>query len=243
MKRVREFGVTAALLLASTVAQAQSAGDFVADVGWFHLAPQDSSKPLTVNALGTSVTEAGTGATVDDSDTFGLTGTYFFTDHIATTAVFGIPPKFHLTGTGSLAALGQIGSAYEWSPTLLLKYYFNDAQSRFRPYLGAGGSYVWYSGVKLSQAVSSGSFLYSQTYGTALEGTTTAKLSSSFVPVINAGFAYNIDKHWSVDVSLSYMWLSTRATLTTHSEVGTVTSSTKLKLDPIISFVSIGYRF
>ncbi|MFM0093413.1 outer membrane beta-barrel protein [Paraburkholderia sediminicola] len=242
MKQIKAFGVAAALLV-STAAQAQNAGDSVAGFGWFHLAPQDSSKPLTVNALGTSVTETGTGATVDDSDTFGLTATYFFTDHIAATAVLGAPPKFHLTGTGSLAALGQIGSAYEWSPTLLLKYYFNDAKSRFRPYVGAGGSYVWYSGVKLSSAVSSGSFLYSQTYGTALEGTTTAKLSSSFAPVINAGFAYNIDKHWSVDVSLSYMHLSTRATLTTQSKVGTVTSSTKLKLNPIISYVSIGYRF
>ncbi|MGF6598103.1 outer membrane protein [Paraburkholderia sp. GAS448] len=242
MMQKRVFGVAAALLV-STAAQAQSAGDFVAGFGWFHLAPQDSSEPLTVNALGTSVTKTGTGASVGDADTFGLTGTYFFTDHIATTAVLGAPPKFHLTGTGSLAALGEIGSAYEWSPTLLLKYYFNDAQSRFRPYLGAGASYVWYSGVKLDPAVSSGSFLYSQTYGTALTGPTTAKLSSSFAPVINAGFAYNIDKHWSVDVSLSYMWLSTRATLTTQSQFGTVTSSTKLKVDPIISYVSIGYRF
>lgn len=242
MMQIRVSALAAALLL-STAAHAQSAGDFVTNFGWFHLSPQDSSKPLTVNALGTSVTETGTGATVDDSDTFGLTATYFFTDHIAATAVFGIPPKFRLTGTGSLATLGQIGSAYEWSPTLLLKYYFNDAQSRFRPYVGAGGSYVWYSGVKLSSAVSSGSFLYSQTYGTALEGTTTAKLGSSFAPVINAGFSYNIDKHWSVDVSLSYMWLSTRATLTTQSKYGTVTSSTKIKLDPIVSFVSVGYRF
>ncbi|CAE6814268.1 Outer membrane protein W [Paraburkholderia aspalathi] len=242
MKQIKAFGVAAALLV-STAVHAQSAGDIVAGFGWFHLAPQDSSKPLTVNALGTSVTETGTGATVDDSDTFGLTATYFITDHIATTAVLGIPPKFHLTGTGSLSAFGQIGSAYEWSPTLLLKYYFNDAKSNFRPYVGAGASYVWYSGIKLSSAVSSGSFLYSQTYGTALEGTTTAKLSSSFAPVINAGFAYNIDKHWSVDVSLSYMQLSTRATLTTKSQVGTVTSSTKLKLNPIISYVSIGYRF
>ena len=151
MKRIKTFGVAAALLV-STAVHAQSAGDFVAGFGWFHLAPQDSSKPLTVNALGTSVTETGTGATVDDSDTFGLTATYFITDHIATTAVLGIPPKFHLTGTGSLSALGQIGSAYEWSPTLLLKYYFNDAKSNFRPYVGAGASYVWYSGIKLSSA-------------------------------------------------------------------------------------------
>jgi outer membrane protein len=236
------MGVMATLLI-SMAAHAQSAGDVVVNLGWFHLAPQDSSKPLTVSAFGTSTTETGTGASVDSADTFGLTATYFITDHIAATAVLGAPPKFDLSGSGSLSALGQIGTAYEWSPTLLLKYYFNDAQSRLRPYLGAGGSYVWYSGVKLSSAMSSGSFLYSSSYGTALEGPTTAKLSSSFAPVINAGFSYNLNKHWSVDASLSYMWLSTRATLTTQSSLGTVTSSTKVKLNPIISFVSVGYRF
>jgi outer membrane protein len=243
--QIRALGVMSvmAAFVISTAAHAQSAGDVVANLGWFHLAPQDSSKPLTVSALGTSTTETGTGASVDNADTFGLTATYFITDHIAATAVLGVPPKFSLSGSGALSSLGQIGTAYEWSPTLLLKYYFNDAQSRLRPYLGAGGSYVWYSGVKLSSAMSSGSFLYSSSYGTALEGPTTAKLSSSFAPVINAGLSYNIDKHWSVDASLSYMWLSTRATLTTQSKLGTVTSSTKIKLNPIISFVSVGYRF
>ncbi|SAL17389.1 membrane protein [Caballeronia udeis] len=243
--QIRALGVITAMaaLLISTAAHAQSAGDVVANLGWFHLSPQDSSKPLTVSALGTSTTETGTGASVDNADTFGLTATYFITDHIAATAVLGVPPKFDLSGSGTLSPLGQIGTAYEWSPTLLLKYYFNDAQSRLRPYIGAGGSYVWYSGVKLSPAMSSGSFLYSSTYGTALEGPTTVKLSSSFAPVINAGLSYNINKHWSVDASLSYMWLSTRATLTTQSKLGTVTSSPKIKLDPIISFVSIGYRF
>ncbi|CAH2793218.1 MAG: Outer membrane protein W precursor [uncultured Caballeronia sp.] len=44
-----------AALLISTAAHAQSAGDVVANLGWFHLSPQDSSKPLTVSALGTRV--------------------------------------------------------------------------------------------------------------------------------------------------------------------------------------------
>jgi outer membrane protein len=241
--QIRSIAVAAAFL-ASTAVHAQSAGDVVVNLGWLHLAPQDSSKPLTINAAGSSVTESGTGASVDDTDTLGITAAYFITDHIAAEGVFGIPPKFTLSGTGSLSQLGTLGTAYEWSPTLLLKYYFNDANSHFRPFVGAGGAYVWYSGVKLSSAISSGAFLYSSTYGTALEGTTTAKLSSSFAPVVNAGFVYNIDKHWSVGLSLSYMWLSTRATLTTHSSsVGTVTSSTKIKLDPIVSFASVGYRF
>lgn len=45
MLQKRAFTVTTALLI-SSVAQAQSAGDFVVNLGWFHIAPQDSSKPL-----------------------------------------------------------------------------------------------------------------------------------------------------------------------------------------------------
>lgn len=95
------------------------------------------------------------GASVDSADTIGLATTYFITDHIATTAIGGIPPKFRLTGTGSLSALGRVGSAYEWSPTILLKYYFHNAASNLRPYLAAGASYVWFSRVKLEPAAAS----------------------------------------------------------------------------------------
>lgn len=233
----------AAALLMTTITHAQSAGDIVVNAGWFHFAPQDSSQPLTVNALGSSVTAAGTGASIGDADTVGLTATYFVTDHIATAAAIGIPPRFKLTGTGSLSPLGQVGSAYEWSPALLLKYYFNESKSNLRPYLGAGVSYVWFSGVKLEPATARGAFLYSPTLGNALAGPTTARLSSSFAPVVNTGLTYNINDHWSVDLSVSYMWLSTRATLTTQSALGPVTSTTKLKINPLISLVSVGYKF
>ena len=236
------FAVATALLTC-TAAQAQRAGDIVANLGWFHFAPQDSSEPLTINALGSSVTAAGTGTSVDNADTVGFAATYFITDHIAITAVGGIPPKFRLTGAGALSSLGRAGSVYEWSPAILLKYYLNDATSNLRPYLGAGAAYVWFSGAKLEPAAASGALLYSPTLGTALEGPTTVKLSHSFAPVINAGLTYNISQHWSVDASLSYMWLSLRATLTTQSKLGTVTTSAKLKVNPIISFVSIGYKF
>ena len=110
--QIRSIAMAVALL-ASTAVHAQSAGDVVVNLGWLHLAPQDSSKPLTVNAAGTSVTESGTGASVDDTDTLGITAAYFITDHIAAEGVFGIPPKFTLSGTGSLAQLGKLGTAYE----------------------------------------------------------------------------------------------------------------------------------
>ncbi|MDR5805641.1 OmpW family outer membrane protein [Caballeronia sp. LP006] len=241
--KIKLMACAAMAALCATGAHAQAAGDIQLNAGWMHFAPQDSSDPFNISALGQSMTSPGAGASVSNSDTLGLTAAYFFTDHIAVEGVAGVAPKFHLDGKGTLGRLGELGTAREWSPTLLLKYYFMSAQSKFRPYVGAGASYVWFSDVKLSSAMSNGAFLYSPQFGTALTGPTTAHISSSFAPVVNAGFAYNFTQHWSAAFSVSYMWLSARATLTTNSAVGTVRSESKIKLDPIVTFLSVGYRF
>lgn len=239
----KQFACAAAAALCVTGAHAQAAGSVVVNAGWMHFAPQESSGPFKIMALGQTTTAPGAGASVSDADTVGFTATYFITDHIAAEGVFGVPPKFNLYGTGTLSPFGKLGSAREWSPTLLLKYYFGSAQSRFRPYLGAGGSYVWFSDEKLNGAMGSGAFLYSNQYGSALTGPTSVKLSSSFAPVVNAGFTYNFTEHWSAAFSVSYMWLKSRATLETQSAVGTIKSESKIKLDPVVTFLSIGYKF
>jgi outer membrane protein len=228
---------------AISAAHAQSAGQWVINAGWMHLSPQDSSQPLTVNALGSSVQVPGSGATVSNADTFSLTASYFVTDHVAIEALLGVPPKLHLSGTGSLSGLGELGSARVWSPAILAQYHFGEPTARLRPYVGAGLSFVWFNNIKLSAPMASGQFLYSPTLGTSLQGPTSASLSKSFAPVINAGLTYNIDSHWSVGASVSYVWLSTKATLTTQSPLGTVSTSTKVKINPIVTFLSVGYRF
>ncbi|MGI4856849.1 MAG: OmpW/AlkL family protein [Janthinobacterium lividum] len=232
----------AALVLAlgwNVQAHAQAAGDVLLNLGWFHLAPQDSSSTLRVNTPLGSTSIAGSSASVGHSDTGGGSIGYFFTDHIAVESVFGYPPKMRLDGGGSLSALGKLGSANEWSPTVLLKYYFGGPDAKLRPYVGAGASYVWYSNVRLEPGLASGAFLASS----GLSGTTKAALSSSLAPVLNTGMNVRISKHWSANLSVSYVVLSTRATLTTQSAIGTVTSQTKLHINPIVTFVSLGYRF
>ena len=95
-----------AALACMTAAHAQSAGSIYVTSGWFHLAPQSSSQPLTVTSIGgspTNLSQAGTGATLSSADTIGFTAGYFVTDHIATELVIGVPPSFDLEGGGSLA--------------------------------------------------------------------------------------------------------------------------------------------
>ncbi|WP_404935757.1 OmpW/AlkL family protein [Paraburkholderia fungorum] len=224
-------------------AHAQSAGQWLLNAGWFHIAPQSSSQPLTVSALARTTTQAGSGATADSADTFGLTTSYFVTDHIAIETALGMPPKLQVNGTGTLASFGEIGNARVWSPSIIVQYHFGAPSARIKPYVGAGISYVWFNDIHLSNGFQTGQFLYSPSTGNRLEGPTSVSLSKSLAPVVNAGLTFNIDSHWSVGVSTSYIWLSTRATLTTHSALGTVTSQAKVKVNPIVSFVSIGYRF
>jgi outer membrane protein len=231
----------AALACMTTAAHAQSAGSFVLSTGWFHLAPQSSSEPLRVTSIGgspTNITEANTGASLSSADTIGFTLGYFATDHIAAEFVLGYPPSFDLTGTGSFERFGKLGQAKQWSPTLLFKYFFNAPTAAFRPYLGIGVSRVWFTDAKITNSAFEANVLH---------GPTSVDTDSSWAPVFNAGFTYAFDQHWFAGVSISYLPLSTTAKLNTaaRTPVGTlnVQSQTKIKLNPIVSYVNIGYRF
>ncbi|MDR6494463.1 outer membrane protein [Paraburkholderia terricola] len=186
----------------------------------------------------TNITEANTGASLSSADTIGFTLGYFVTDHIAAEFVLGYPPSFDLTGTGSFERFGKLGQAKQWSPTLLFKYFFNAPTAAFRPYLGIGVSRVWFTDAKITNSAFEANVLH---------GPTSVDTDSSWAPVFNAGFTYAFDQHWFAGVSISYLPLSTTAKLNTaaRTPVGTlnVQSQTKIKLNPIVSYVNIGYRF
>lgn len=226
-----------ALAAFSLPAAAQSAGDNIVNVGWFHLATNDSSEPLVRRAPLPAGPIAGSGATVGNADTLGVAFTHFVTDNFALTADAGIPPKFKLDGSGSLAGLGQLGTAKQWSPAVIAKWYFGDRDSQIRPFLGLGVARVWYTGVKLSRSL--------QAQVTGGTGTATANLSSSWAPVANIGLTYNIDKKWSIGFSVAYIPLDTDAEIIGRNTGGTVISrnTTNLTLDPLVTFLSVGYKF
>jgi outer membrane protein len=114
MNRKHQAALAAAAALASGGAFAQQAGDWVLGAGWMHFAPQDSSKPLTVTSP-IHTTVPGSSASVTSSDTLGLSATYFLDSKWAVEGVVGVPPKFKLEGGGSLAPIGELGQARQWS--------------------------------------------------------------------------------------------------------------------------------
>ena len=228
--------------LASGSAFAQQAGDWVVGAGWLHFAPQDSSKPLTF----TSPIQAevpGSGSGVDKSNTLGLSAVYFYDSNWAVEGVLGIPPKFKLQGEGTLTRLGELGEAKQWSPTVLAKYYFGNGNDTFRPFVGLGATYVWYSDVNLTSNLQNS--LGAQLRRPAGTTNTSAKLDKSLSAVFNVGAAWQFDKHWGLSLSVSYIPLKTTAKLTTRTLGGTTigTSEARLKVDPIVSYLAVTYKF
>lgn len=223
-------------------ALAQEAGDWVLGAGWLHLSPRDSSKPLTVTAPINRVVP-GSGAGVGNADTLGLSAAYFIDANWAVEGVLGVPPKFKLDGEGSLASVGQLGEARQWSPAVLGKYYFGNGRDAFRPFVGLGGTYVWYSDVSLTPG------LQSAVGGLAglppLSTVTSAKLESSFAPMFNVGAGWQLDRHWGISLSLTYIPLKTKATLTTTTVSGLplLKSESRLTLNPLVTYLSATYRY
>ncbi|SAK46337.1 outer membrane protein [Caballeronia hypogeia] len=241
MNTKRILCTCAALASICSTAHAQSAGSIYVTGGWFHLSPQDSSEPFRINEVGgnpVNITAPGTGASISDADTAGFTVGYFVTDHIAAEFEFGIPPKFDLSGTGSLASYGKLGTVKQWSPTLLFKYFFLGPQTKFRPYVGIGVTRTWFTdGTITNQAFQA----------SVLGGPTSTSASSVWAPVFNVGFTYAFTEHWFAGFSVSYIPMSTTGTFNTQSQtpVGTLSrqSSAKLTLDPIVTYLRVGYKF
>lgn len=231
----------AAALACMTAAHAQTAGSFYVTTGWFHLSPQSSSDPLEILSTGgTPVNQfvAGTSASVDSADTLGTSIGYNITDHLATEFEFGIPPKFSLQGSGILSQFGTLGTVRQWSPALLFKWNFMSPQAKLRPYIGIGVTRIWFTDASITNNEFQADFLHG--------GPTSVSTDSSWAPVFNLGFNYNITDHWFAGISISYIPVSVTANFQTVN-VGptkvTVNSQAKIRLDPIVTYAKIGYRF
>jgi outer membrane protein len=113
-----------------------------------------------------------------------------------------------------LEGVGKIGTVKELPPTLLLQYHFTNFGS-FKPYVGAGINYTHFSSVKLDVP---GANIKRHSWGGALQ----------------VGFDYALDKNWSLNLDVKKIWMDTKET---GLGLG------KVKLDPMLVGVGVGYRF
>lgn len=258
--------LVALLLPVSSLALAEESS-LMAQVGWVHIQTHADSKPLqtTMNVLGSpsSFDSPGTSAQVGDADTVLLAMVYNFSDHWSVKFEGGYPPVFDLYGKGKvtppigagllsvdLADHRPLAKARQWSPAMLLQYNFRSPQAKLRPYLGVGIAYFWYTNVDVNPQTREE---LSNRFGAPLAllngkpGQTQieAAASPSFAPAFNLGLFYQIDQHWGVAASFSYIDLSTESTIDIKAADGSrlARSKTNIDLDPTVTALVLSYKF
>ena len=164
-----------------------------------------------------------------------------------------------------LGAHGTIAEVTAWTPALTAKYHFGQSGvNKFRPFLGAGVVYGHFNKLKLNGAVeqdlvNAGYMVDNVLNGRAGEamhggqGSSTAdvhvkvKTSDAFAPVATLGFNYDLTDRWFTTASLTYMPnFNNTATITVMDKnTGTelIKAKTKVDLDPLITYVGVGFRF
>ena len=263
--------------------------------------PDTMMKGARADITGISDYTAAGGMEVEDTDTLGLTLSYFVNDKVSLELVGGLPPKVDIKGVGEIRAaalstsnsshlpsgspptyfdglqllkdtlitdLGAHGTVAEvtaWTPAMTAKYHFGSSdKNRFRPFVGAGVVYGHFNKLKLNGGVEEDLIqagymidnILNDRAGEALhggKGSSTAtpevkvKTSDAFAPVLTAGFTYDLTENWFTTGSLSYMpnFNNTATVTVTDTSTGRelIRSITKIDLDPLVTYVGVGYRF
>jgi len=182
------------------------------------VAPNESSdKVSTANGLGEFK--------IDSDTQLGLNFTYMFTDNFAVELVAASPftHKVQLEGVS-----GELAEVTQLPPTLLVEYYFGNAQSKLRPYVGVGINYTIFFDDSFTGNPNASSL--------NLEN---LELSNSVGLAAKVGVDYMISEKWLVNASVMY------ADINTDVEFDSILGHSKVKtdIDPFVYMVSLGYVF
>lgn len=161
----------------------------------------------------------GADAETGNASTLLLTYERLFTPNLGVELVIGVPPKITAKATGSVAFLGEVLSARNVAPTLIVNYHFGGEGDRFRPYLGAGVNYTKFTDVQSKLAPD-------------------VKLSDSTGLVVQAGLDYAFDKNWGLFASVARV--DTKSKLVA---AGTTVLTTEIDFRPVTYSFGLSYKF
>ncbi|AXQ15403.1 MULTISPECIES: outer membrane protein OmpW [Shewanella] len=225
MKKNIVSGLIAAALFSTVAAPAlaHKAGDFIVRAGAVVVAPDESSQNVVTPDLGNLGTFS-----VDNNTQLGLNFGYMLTDNFGIELLAATPFSHDV----SLGELGKIAETKHLPPTLVAQYYFGNAESKLRPYVGVGVNYTNFFDNEFTNDV-----------GGKLSD---LSLSNSWGWAAQVGLDYQINDNWLVNASVWYAKISTDVKFnyhygTSNSEVAAVTIETDI--DPWVYMVSIGYTF
>lgn len=156
----------------------------------------------------------------------------------------------------------KAASTRAWLPAAEIHYQFGQSGiNKFRPYIGAGVIYGYFDKVKLNPGieadlVSAGHRIQNildNKAGAALDNKLSSadprvkvKAGDSFAPIVTLGATYDFSPNWFAVGSVSYAKMSSTTKITvTDNNTGNelIRSSTKIDIDPLITYLGVGYRF
>lgn len=211
-KTVCGLAVVAALVSGNVLAHQE--GDFIVRAGLAMVSPNDSSDKILGSDKELQV----------DSDTqIGLTFGYMLTDNISLEVLAATPFK-HTISTDLLNQ--DIAETKHLPPTFMVQYYFGDASSEIRPYVGAGINYTVFFDEELNGT------------GTGA-GLSDLSLDDSWGLAANLGVDYMLNEDWFLNASVWYADIDTTATY----KAGSTEYSTDVQIDPWVFMIGGGYKF
>ena len=212
----------ALFLLSAATAFAQKAGSWSASAGITQIAPDVSSGNLSAPSL--------PGTQVDINSNTQITGAvnYAMSDNIVVSVPVGLGFKHKISGAGAIAGVGVIGTTNALPITLLGQYRFGEANAKFRPFVGAGLSYIVFYKEKGTSVLTA----LTNPGGPA----TTLSFKDKLAPTIQIGIVYNVNERWYVEGNYAKTFLKTVGTLSTGQTLST-------KLDPNAYTFQVGYKF
>lgn len=211
MKKV----AVAALILSSVSgsALAHDAGEFFIRAGSATVRPTEGSDNV-LGSLGSF--------NVSNNTQLGVTMTYMATENVGIELLAASPFR-HKVGTGPT---GTIATIQHLPPSLVAQWYFGDAGSKFRPYIGAGINYTMFFNEKFNDTGKEA-------------GLSDLSLKNSWGAAGVAGLDYLINRDWLINASVWYMDIDTDV----RFKAGGQQQSVSTRLDPWVFMFSAGYRF
>jgi outer membrane protein len=220
--------IAAALLAgAATTAQAQSSWlspeGWSAGIGATRISPNVDSGTLT--APSSPGTQVDIGANTQPT----VWVTRMLDDHWSLELPIAPGFKHEITGAGSIAGVGRIGSVKALPITLFAQYRFLDAAARVRPYAMVGATYAKFYGARGSATLNALNPL-NPAGGTGLS------VDSKLALSVGVGATIPITGKWFADVQYAHSFLKTTAHLSTGQTIST-------KLDPDAIRAGVGMKF
>lgn len=203
-----------ALLLATLALPTAQAQDNVFKVGVVRY--DTHSKTNGVTGIGIP---AGADTTVGGASTVLFVGERLFGPHWGVELVLGVPPRITAKASGSVAFLGEVLSARNVAPTVMVNYHFGDPSDPLRPYVGAGLNYTRFTSVRSPYAWD-------------------VSLSDSIGPALGVGIELTVARPW-------IFWASATAVKVKSDlvAVGNTVLQTTIDFRPMVYAMGVAYRF